>query len=329
MTRTKSVFEETGDRAPPILELYGLGLSIEDIALLGVKCNFGPTFIKRTIAAMVRRAGGAKAFPNRPKKRDAFAAVLRRYAEIVKLEYDTAVARRVNTTARDDVPTGLLRAVLAVLLREEEILATMRGMEYLRARLVVPYILPGSEGPARFLATVYNNPWICAETDAVHASDAECIATWHAYLSWIRCESSCGRPIPKTCAELYRSFANGVNARCRGDIMPIFDPDQLTCVLEPILAELTPEERETIELRFGLSNHEAPATVRAIATSAHTSPEHIRRIIRRAFRKIRASQWSAVLGTFTVPLGMTHGRVTCGDFVVWSTVEETSHPNPA
>ncbi|TAL50625.1 hypothetical protein EPN81_02395 [Patescibacteria group bacterium] len=222
------------EREPLVREIYGLGFSPQEIAEI-------TKWSEATIVQDIRRLGGKKAFPNRPKhKCDVFAAVIRRYAQIMI----------VFTNNEWKVAEGedAVRQALATWLREDLIHTMLRGLQIMLDQLTVPSFPPERHHHARLLGVILG----VAVRDPCNTESWPLTATehwWHEMLAAIR---SGKEPPPHSHWHLGQMIVRRMLTQRRAQIMPIWDESVFT-ILDDLLKSLYEDERKLICERFGIN----------------------------------------------------------------------------
>lgn len=271
-------------RAPLVRMLYELGLSPREISEnSGVRGE-------ETITHDIRELGGLKAFPGRPtKKDDIFAAVIRRYAEIMAVnDSESDGSESFDATMRD---------VLAAWLREDMLLEMLHGLEFALERLAVPAYSPDQKRRAHLLGVILG----IAVEDPCNEKSWPFTQTkiwWHDMLAAIR---SGEETVPKSRTHLLKMLVRRVLAKERSGIMPIWG-EQVFAELDQMLLTLTEREQNIIRNRFGIDIDE-PMTFRKIAHDIYRNPERIRQIEIKALAKLRHEVLKRQLHILGQPVG--------------------------
>ena len=281
------------EREPFVRELFGLGFTEEEIARA---IDWSDT----TVSYDLQRLGGPVAFPNRPKMPDIFAAVLKRYAELVHKQ-DAEEHRSDETETR-------LCGILAARLRENEILAAISGIEESVALLMDPSYPPELENHAQLLYTIFGEPFFASlRKEARYPSVKQ---RWREFLT----DMATGRqPVPRNHDELRRCLAQrafhksrpGIMPETRQGIMPIWD-DRMRAYVDAALKQLHGREEDVLRRRFGLDCERQ--TFEQIGQVHCVTRERIRQIEARAFRRLRHPSLSKELALLIRPVGNAVGR---------------------
>lgn len=270
------------EREPLVREIYGLGLSAREIAEI-------TEWSEATLAQDIRRFGGSKAFPNRPKKGDVFAAVIRRYAEIMVIFKDDEGSVSEEEKA--------VRGALAKWLREDLILAMLHGLEFALEQLTVPVFPLVQKGYARLLGSILG----MAVGDPCSMESWPLTATkfwWHNMLTAIH---SGEEAIPQSRKHLGKMLVRRVLAERRAEIMPIWD-ESVFSLVDEMLGTLTEREHKVICERFGIGVKKA-RTLEQIAPEWECTRERLRQIEAKAIRKLRTQAHKRHLGVCADPVG--------------------------
>lgn len=255
------------EREPLVREIYGFGLSAREIAEI-------TEWSEATLAQDIRRFGGLRAFPNRPKQKgDVFAAMIRRYAEIMIIFKDNK--QKVSEEA------NAVRQALAAWLREDLILAMLHGLEFALEQLTVPVYPRERKNHARLLGVILG----IAVGDPCSVESWSFTATqrwWHNMLLAIH---SGEETIPQSRKQLGKMLVRRVLAEQRADIMPIWD-ESVFSLVDEMLGTLLERERKLICERFGIGVEKAK-TLEQIALDWKCTREHLRQIHARAIRNLR------------------------------------------
>lgn len=274
--------EQRREREPFVREIYGLGFSAREISEI-------TKWSKATLAQDIRRFGGSKAFPHRPKKDDMFAAVIRRYAEIMVVSKDDEQSMSEEEKA--------VHKALATWLREDLILAMLHGLEFTLKQLTNPVFSPAQKGYARLLGSLLG----IAVGDPCSAESWPLTATtlwWHNMLIAIH---SGKEVIPQSRKHLGKMLVRRVLAEWRAEIMPIWDENVFSLVDE-MLSTLMERERKLICERFGIGVMKA-RTLEQIAAEWDCTRERLRQIEAKAIRKLRTQAHKRHLEVCADPVG--------------------------
>jgi len=274
--------EQRREREPLVRDIYGLGLSAREIAEI-------TEWSEATLAQDIRRFGGSKAFPNRPKNGDVFAAVIRRYAEIMVVFKDDE--RSVSEEEK------AVRETLATWLREDLILAMLHGLEFALEQLTCPVFPLAQKGHARLLGSILG----IAVGDPYKAESWLLTATklwWHNMLVAINLGEEA---VPQSRKHLGKMLVRRVLAERRAKIMPIWD-DSVFSLVDEMLGTLTERERKVICERFGIGVEKA-RTLEQIAPEWECTRERLRQIEAKAIRKLRTQAHKRHLGVCADPVG--------------------------
>ena len=259
---------QRGNREPLVRELYGLGLFIREIVEL-------TQYSEATVVHDIKCLGGSSAFPDRSKnKHNVFAAVIRRYAEIM-------VVFQKNEQDASETDKAI-RQALRVWLREDLMLAVLHGLEFTLEELAVPVYAREWKGHARLLGAILD----------VHVGDPSNDLSW-PYTStkiwWYDMLAAINggeEAIPKSRKHLGKLVVRRVLDERRATIMPIWDKSVFTQIDE-MLSVLTDRERKVICERFGIAV-EKVRTLEHIGSELGYTRERLRQIEAQAIRKLRA-----------------------------------------
>lgn len=275
--------EQRREREPLVREIYGLGLSAREISEI-------TEWSQATLAQDIRRFGGPKAFPNRPKqKSEVFAAVIRRYVEIMVVFKDNE-----HQVSTED---NAVRQALAAWLREDQILAMLHGLEFTLEQLMVPVYPPERKRHARLLGAILG----VMVGDPCNAESWPLTATklwWHSMLVAIH---SGEETAPQSRKHLGKMLVRRVLSEQRAEIMPIWDESVFTHV-DDMLRTLTEREHKVICERFGIGV-EKSKTLDQVALDWELTRERLRQIEAKAFRKLRMQAHKRHLEVCRVPVG--------------------------
>ncbi len=271
------------EREPLVRELYGLGLSAREIAEI-------TQWSVATLVQDIRRFGGSEAFPNRPKqKRDVFATMIRRYAEIMIIFTDNEWK-----VSKDE---NAVRQALAAWLREDLILAMLHGLEFALEQLAVPVFPLARKGYARLLGFILG----VAVRDPCSADSWPLTATkfwWHNMLVAIH---SGEEAVPQSRKHLGKMLVRRVLADRRAEIMPIWD-ESVFALVDDMLGTLMERERKLICERFGIGVEKA-RTLEQIAPEWSCTRERLRQIEAKVIYKLRTQAHKRHLRVCADPVG--------------------------
>lgn len=275
--------EQRREREPLVREIYGLGLSAREISEI-------TEWSEATLAQDIRRFGGLKAFPNRPKQKwNVFSAVIRRYAEIMIVFTDNE--QKVSEEA------NAVRQALAAWLREDLILAMLHGLEFTLEQLTVPVYPRERKNHARLLGVILG----VVVGDPCNAESWPLTATklwWHSMLVAIH---SGEETTPQSRKHLGKMLVRRVLVERRAEIMPIWDESVIAHV-DDLLGTLTEREHKVICERFGIGVKEAK-TLEQVASEWECTRERLRQIEAKAIRKLRTQAHKRHLGVCADPVG--------------------------
>lgn len=206
------------ERVTLVAELFGLGLSTDDISTLTL-------WSRGTILHDLSTLGGENAFPKRPRrKNEVFAAILGRYATLCTVRSTTDVATNAD-----------LRMALAAWLRENEILAMLDGVKLTLRRLQIPAYPMDRQAHAQLLGK------ICG-ISLTEPNSADLVATrrdeWGNLLSAIH---SGEQKTPDSRDQIDALLARAVLEKERPKIMPMWNEDLFVAV-DKLLEILGPHE---------------------------------------------------------------------------------------
>lgn len=275
--------EQRRKRESFVREIYGLGLSAREISEI-------TEWSKETLAQDIRRFGGLEAFPNRPKQKgNVFAAVLRRYAEIMVVfkDNESKVSKEEN----------VVRQALAAWLREDLILAMLHGIEFTLEQLTVPVYPLERKNHARLLGMILG----VAVGDPCNTESWPFTASkfrWHNMLVAIHADEE---TTPQSRSQLGKMLVRRVLAEQRADIMPIWD-ESVFAHVDDMIGTLKERERKLICERFGI-NVEKARTQKQIASEWGCTRERIHQIEVKATRKLRTQAHRRHLGVCGEPVG--------------------------
>ncbi len=271
------------EREPLVREIYGLGLSAHEIAQI-------TPWSQATLAQDIRRLGRLKAFTDRPKKKDdVFAAVIRRYAQIVFTDMN-------DKGGEPDEPRAQIRVALATWLREDLILAMLHGLEFTLEQLTVPSFPPERKNHARLLGVILG----VVVGDPCDAESWPFTGTknwWHNMLVAIVAEEETA---PKSLKHLCKMLVRRVLSDQRTEIMPIWD-DKVFTHVDQMIATLHPRQQDVIQKLFGINCERQ--TSEQIGEYSFVTRERIRQIEAKALHKLRQEARVRKLGIVGKPVG--------------------------
>lgn len=262
-----------------VAELYALGITNTAIAgMLGVR--------RETITRDVANLGVAQKFQDRPTKdRDVFRAVLLRYARL-RVVKDIEDIDQLLVSLR-------LPVFLSSWLKENEILAFLRGVESTMRQLLVPAVPPDKQGYARLLSEVLHCSFSPAKISVQTAEEV-----WHNYL-----EQMVNSPdnVADSRQNVQHTAAAMYLAQYRAQIAPMLT-DQVCAMVDAQLDTLAPREREILRKRFGIDK-ESAQTHQGVGEDEDVTRERIRQIESKALRKLRHPSRKRVLASLLEPVG--------------------------
>jgi RNA polymerase sigma factor (sigma-70 family) len=245
-------------REPVVKNLYGLGLTIEEIAKF-------TDWSHATVAQDVRRLGGAKAFPNRPDRKDTFAMVFHRFAQLaitqVPAEYEEQKA-------------------LAEWMNKAEILAFLDGVVQTIMALITPAYPPEKSGIAKLMMSTFGVPHQSLYYQEI----------WRDFLQGV---AGGQIPAPQYQESLREALAQFALIERRPNIMPIWDNEAITLVESQVecLSEL---EKKIVRQYYGIDCKRL--TLEQIGEPLGMSRNRVRQIYGRAEGKLRMLLQNIPLG---------------------------------
>lgn len=265
-------------RLPLVKELYGLGLSVHEIAEIITEWS------EATLSKDVARIGGAKGFSDRPKKQaDVFVAVIRRYVKIEALD---------NQFAEDE-----LRDALATWLRVDLIFAMIYGIESTLDQLVHPSFPPNRERHAHLLGAIFKVE-ISDESRDAEFSHKELIEMWWQNL--LIAINSGEEQVPQSREQLCKMEISRALFREQADIMPIWD-ESVFQLLDDMMLILTEQEHSVIIARYGLGVEKR--TLEQISENMHCSRGYVHQVEKKAIRKLRKEARKRQIEVIGCPVG--------------------------
>ena len=267
------------EREPLVRELYNFGLSVHEIAKIITEWS------EATLSSDIKRIGGTKAFPNRPKKQgEVFAAVIRCYAKIEDSH---------NHFAEDE-----LRDALAKWLRVDLILAMIYGIESTLGQLVRPSFQPNRERHALLLGAIFKIGVSDESHDAESSHKELAEMWWQNLLSEINLGEE---PAPQSREQLCKIVISRALFRERADIMPIWDESVFLLLDEMMIMTLTNQECSVIIDRYGLGVEKR--TLKQISEGMHCSRGYVHQVEIRAILKLRKEARKRKLDVIGRPVG--------------------------
>ena len=253
------------DREPMTRELYGLGLSCEEIAeIIG--------WSSATVAHDIQRFGGPVAFPDRPSKaEDVYAAVLARYAEIIRAQgQDWRSPHAEQATLRD---------VLASHLGAAGIMDKLFGIAYTLELFSTPQCPPERKGYLRLINDVFHVPRRL--TSVAHDGRAYVLDHWHDRVLAIALKEE---TVPRTRHHLFEMLAAPWIRYGRSHVMPIWD-DRVYARIDRAIETLDRRQSWVLHLRYGIGVERAQ-TLDEIAKQYRITRGRVGDIEKQALRRL-------------------------------------------
>lgn len=273
------------ERESVVTALYALGITAAEIAQ-AIGWN------RSVVLSDINRITATQAFPERPHGSHAvFAAVLHRYASIVH-------AQGKDAWRSPDAEGAQVRDALAVWLREEELLALLRGMMYTMNHACVPAFDPKWNRHAELLSTMLILPLVFQDI-----SDKRLIVLilhwWYQALETIATNDL---PVPQSREVLSQTLVNVVHdVEFRQDIMPIWD-DAVFKIVEALIDKLGQPEQQVIRMRYGLST-EGSMSLSEVAAQLRRPSEAVCVLHANALQKLRGMMHQCGLEILQQPVG--------------------------
>ena len=271
--------EERRKREPLVLELYGLGFSVQEVARM-------KGWSQATITLDVRRLKHEGAFVNRPTKSQVFAAVIKRWAELADGERQEGVDELWEILRAHPYVRGLRAFV-------EGAVAHQLALENVGMGL--------PEGYRKLLATLFGETAFFMNLPGSNEEvglASECFAD---FLKEVRAGQ-----VPKTSTEARWRLATLVRERSAlGNILVRgeFLTRRLVELTEAALRMLSPREEMVIRMRFGIDRE--PMTLEQVGAQENimVNRERVRQIEAKAILKLRHPARSKPIGAGIVTTG--------------------------